>query len=54
MDSTLDCYLGIANMPFKMTVDAMLKVAYWTQNQPSYQRAENKVKQPSKVEGCFM
>jgi len=36
----LDCYLGIANLPFKMTVGAMLRVAYWAQNQCSYQRAE--------------
>ena len=36
----LDCYLGIANLPFKMTVDVMLKVSYWAQNQCSYQRAE--------------
>jgi len=36
----LDCFLGIANLPFKMTVGAMLCVAYWAQNQCSYQRAE--------------
>lgn len=36
----LDCYLGIANLPFKMTIGAMLQVAYWAQSQCSYQRAE--------------
>ena len=40
----LDCYLGIADLPFKMTVDAMLKVSYWAQNQCSYQRAEEALK----------
>jgi len=28
-------------MPFKMTVAAMIKIAYWAQNQCSYQRAED-------------
>jgi hypothetical protein len=36
----LDCYLGIAGLPFKMTVGAMLRAAYWAQNQCSYQRGE--------------
>jgi hypothetical protein len=36
----LDCYLGIDRLPFKMTVGAMLRAAYWAQNQCSYQRAE--------------
>jgi hypothetical protein len=39
----LDCYLGTTNLPFKMTVPAMLLVAYWAQNQCSYQRAENAI-----------
>lgn len=47
----LDCYLGIANLPFKMTVDAMLKVSYWAQNQCSYQRAEEALE---KVMGVFV
>ena len=44
----LDCYLGLNNLPFKMTVDLMLEVAYWAQNQCSYQAAEDAV---SKVLG---
>lgn len=36
----MDCCLGIDNMPFKMTVGAMLLVAQYAQSQPSYQRAE--------------
>jgi hypothetical protein len=47
----LDCYLGIANLPFKMTVDAMLAVSYWAQNQCSYQRAEEAIK---KATGVFI
>ena len=44
----LDIYLGITKLPFKMTVGTMLEIAYWAQNQPSYQAAENTI---SKVLG---
>lgn len=36
----LDSYLGVAGLPFKITPSAMLRIAYWAQNQSSYQRAE--------------
>lgn len=36
----LDCYLGVADVPFKMTTSMMLKIAYWAQNQCSYRAAE--------------
>jgi len=36
----LDYYLGIAGLPFKITPMAMLHIAYWAQNQLSFQRAE--------------
>jgi hypothetical protein len=39
----LDQYLGIAKLPFKITVDAMLQISYWAQNQLSYQRAEDAI-----------
>jgi hypothetical protein len=35
----LDCYLGISGLPFKITPNAMLKIAFWAQNQLSYKRA---------------
>ncbi len=35
-----DSYLGLAGLPFKITPGAMLRIAYWAQNQSSYQRAE--------------
>jgi hypothetical protein len=44
----LDIYLGLTKLPFKITADAMLEVAYWAQNQCSYQAAEEAV---SKVLG---
>jgi hypothetical protein len=41
----LDCYLGISSLPFKITPLAMLKIAYWAQNQCSYQRAEDAIQE---------
>ena len=40
----LDYYLGIVNLPYKMTVKVMLEVAYWAQNQHSYEEAEEAIK----------
>ena len=39
----LDSYLGIAGLPFKITPCCMLRIAYWAQNQLSYQRAEKAI-----------
>ena len=39
----LDSYLGLAGLPFKITPAAMLEIAYWAQNQASYQRAEDAI-----------
>jgi len=39
----LDSYLGLAGLPFKITPAAMLRIAYWAQNQSSYQRAEDAI-----------
>lgn len=36
----LDIYLGIDGLPCKMSIDMMLKCAFWAQNQCSYQLAE--------------
>lgn len=40
----LDCYLGIENLPFKISAGLMLRCAYWAQNQCSYQAAEDILK----------
>lgn len=40
----LDCYLGIASLPFKMSVDMMLECAYWAQNQCSFEAAQAALK----------
>ncbi|MDR1320842.1 MAG: hypothetical protein LBK56_05380, partial [Gracilibacteraceae bacterium] len=40
----LDEWLGVARLPFKMSVRAMLEIAFWAQNQSSFQRAEKILK----------
>jgi len=39
----LDDYLYITGLPFKMTPEVMLNVAYWAQSQGSYQEAEDAI-----------
>jgi len=41
----MDSYLGLSGLPFKITPAAMLKIAYWAQNQSSYRRAEDAISQ---------
>lgn len=43
----LDQALGISNLPFKMSIDLMLRCAYWAQNQGSYQDAEEALREAS-------
>ena len=35
----LDEYLGIDKLPFKVSIKAMIEIAFWGQNQPSFQKA---------------
>ena len=37
----LDSYLGIADLPFKITVSMMLEISYWAAKTGSYQDAED-------------
>lgn len=39
----LDEYLGISSLPFKITVNLMLEIAYWAQSQCSYEGAEEAI-----------
>ena len=40
----LDEYLGIDKLPFKVSIRAMIEIAFWGQNQPSFKRAKEIVK----------
>jgi len=46
----LDIRLGVDNLPFKMTVGAMLTTTYWAQNQMSYRRASDTICAVSMIE----
>jgi hypothetical protein len=46
----LDIHIGVDKLPFKMTVSAMLKTAYWAQNQMSYRRASDAIHSVSMIE----
>lgn len=35
----LDEYLGIDKLPFKVSKNAMIEIAFWAQNQPSFKKA---------------
>lgn len=35
----MDEYLGIDKLPFKISIRAMVEIAYWGQNQPSFKKA---------------
>ena len=45
----LDGFLGLARLPFKITPNAMLNIAYWAQNQLSYERAEEAIAEIMKI-----
>lgn len=47
----IDILFGMDKLPFKMTLATMLRAAYWAQNQCSYQRAEEIMKD---VYGVFI
>ncbi|MDR1608076.1 MAG: hypothetical protein LBT38_06680 [Deltaproteobacteria bacterium] len=40
----LDDFLGLSKYKFKMTVETMIEIAYWSQNQFSYERSEDAIK----------
>lgn len=40
----MDEYLGINKLPFKVSIKAMIEIAFWGQNQPSFQKAKNIIK----------
>jgi len=45
----MDSYLGLSGLPFKITPAALLKIAYWAQNQSSYRRAERTIEEVLRV-----
>lgn len=50
----LDEYLGIDKLPFKVSVRAMIEIAFWGQNQPSFQRAKEIIKRVLGIEISYV
>lgn len=46
----LDEYLGIDKMPFKVSIRAMIEIAFWGQNQPSFKRASEIIRRVHNIE----
>jgi len=46
----IDCHLGVAGLPFRITPNAMLKIAFWAQNQLSFKRAEEAIRKALQIE----
>jgi hypothetical protein len=46
----LDMALGIDKIPGKMSLPLMLEIAYWAQNQGSYQEAEDQIRRTLRLE----
>jgi hypothetical protein len=45
----LDEYLGLNHLPFKITLNAMVEIAYWVQSSDSYDDAEDVVRCRTKI-----
>lgn len=46
----LDEYLGINKLPFKISIKAMIEIAFWGQNQPSFSKAKEIIKRVYNIE----
>lgn len=50
----LDEYLGIDKLPFKISVRAMIEIAFWGQNQPSFQKASEIIKRVHNIDLSYV
>ena len=50
----LDEYLGIDKLPFKVSIRAMIEIAFWGQNQPSFQRAKEIIKRVHNIDISYV
>ena len=48
----LDEYLGIDKLPFKVSIRAMIEIAFWGQNQPSFKRAKEIINKVLNIDIC--
>ncbi len=50
----LDEYLGIDKLPFKVSIRAMIEIAFWGQNQPSFKRAKEIIKRVHNIDISYV
>ncbi len=50
----LDEYLGINKLPFKISIRAMIEIAFWGQNQPSFQKAKEIIKRVNGIDLSYV
>ena len=50
----LDEYLGIDKLPFKVSIRAMIEIAFWGQNQPSFKRAKEIIKRVYNIDISYV
>ena len=50
----LDEYLCIDKLPFKISVKAMIEIAFWGQNQPSFKKASDIIKRVLNIEISYI
>lgn len=50
----LDEYLGIDKLPFKVSIRAMIEIAFWGQNQPSFQKTSKIIKRVHGIELSYV
>ena len=48
----LDEYLGIDKLPFKVSIRAMIEIAFWGQNQSSFKRTKEIIRRIYNIEVC--
>ncbi len=49
-----DEYLGIDKLPFKISIRAMIEIAFWGQNQPSFQKAKEIIKRVNGIDLSYV
>jgi len=50
----LDEYLGIDKLPFKISIRAMIEIAFWGQNQPSFKKAKEIIKRVNGIDLSYV
>ena len=50
----MDEYFGIDKLPFKVSIRAMIEIAFWGQNQTSFKRAKQLIKRVRNIDISYV